>query len=560
MKFESYFVSCLEKVQCRPDFEPEIPLPQTPGVIAVHHVAQGENYACQLMLKSDINMHLVFSADAPEGVEITFREVGLVPCDMPALPGDDDVLFPHAGLHPDPLLPIEKPMRLTFNNWHAVYIDFKVSADCKPGRYAIPFTIESVYTPGCPWGIPFDIVKKEKVILNVHKAELQPQKLICTNWFHCDCLAYYYGVEIWSDEFWSIAADFWRDMTAHGRNMLYTPLWTPPLDTAVGAERPTCQLLKITYKNGRYSFDFSLLEKFIALAQACGVEYFEMSHIFTQWGAKATPKIVAETENGMEKIFGWHVESNSVKYEEFLSALLPELAKFFEAHKLAGKVYFHLSDEPPLASIGTYRKGAEIVYRYLSRKDYPVLDALSNIDFFHQDLLDVPVPAVREFHLFDREKTRERWFYYAGMSNGYTTSSYGVASRRNRIIGVLCYLYRIEGFLHWGHNFWFGQYSLHYDLDPWRETTADRAFTGGGSFNVYPGKDRKPVDSLHYEIFTLALNDLRLLRTLEAKIGREETVKLVHAGLDYEITMNRYPRDAAYLENLHTAVLKKLDE
>ena len=72
--------------------------------------------------------------------------------------------------------------------------------------------------------------------------------------------------------------------------------------------------------------------------------------------------------------------------------------------------------------------------------------------------------------------------------------------------------------------------------------------------------DFSQFDSLHYEIFTLALNDLRLLRTLEAKIGREETVKLVHAGLDYEITMNRYPRDAAYLENLHTAVLKKLDE
>lgn len=560
MEFHFQFVSALEKVFCRPDFKPEIPLPQISGAPPVYHIAQGENYACQLMVKSDVNIHLAFSAETPEGMSLTFREVGYVPSDMPGLPGDDDSLYMESGLHPDPLLPLDGPMRLSYHNWHAVYIDIKVSPSCKAGSYKIPITMEMIQTPGCPWGFPFDFTAKAVIVVNVCKAELLPQKFICTNWFHCDCLAHYYKVELWSEEFWRIAENYFRDMAEHGRNMLYTPLWTPPLDTAKGGERPTCQLLKIRYKNGKYSFDLSCLERFVELAQKCGVEYFELSHLFTQWGAAATPKIVAETEKGMEQIFGWEVASNSKEYEEFLSALLPELAKFFAAKDLKGKVYFHLSDEPPLSCIETYKKGAEIVYKYLPREDYPVLDALSNIDFFKQGLLDVPVPCVNEFHLFDKENTRERWVYYAGVANKHTAAAFAVPSRRNRILGVLCYLYRMEGFLHWGHNFWFTQYSLDYDRDPWKDTSAGRAFIGGGSSNVYPLKDGTPASSLHYEIFSLALNDLRLLRTLEAKIGREETVKLIHKGLDYEIAMDRYPREAVYLENLHTAIVKKLAE
>ena len=64
---------------------------------------------------------------------------------------------------------------------------------------------------------------------------------------------------------------------------------------------------------------------------------------------------------------------------------------------------------------------------------------------------------------------------------------------------------------------------------------------------------------MHYESFMEAMQDLRLLRNLEECIGRKAVVKLIHTGLDYEIRMNRFPHSAAYLENLHSAVLRELD-
>ena len=73
------------------------------------------------------------------------------------------------------------------------------------------------------------------------------------------------------------------------------------------------------------------------------------------------------------------------------------------------------------------------------------------------------------------------------------------------------------------------------------------------------GKDGGPVDSLHYESFMEAMQDLRLLQELESRIGRKAVVKLIHAGLAYEIRMDRFPHSAEYLEKLHAAILRKLD-
>ena len=50
--------------------------------------------------------------------------------------------------------------------------------------------------------------------------------------------------------------------------MILTPIFTPPLDTAVGGERRTVQLVGITKTGSEYSFDFTLLERWINLCIA----------------------------------------------------------------------------------------------------------------------------------------------------------------------------------------------------------------------------------------------------------------------------------------------------
>ena len=63
---------------------------------------------------------------------------------------------------------------------------------------------------------------------------------------------------------------------------------------------------------------------------------------------------------------------------------------------------------------------------------------------------------------------------------------------------------------------------------------------------VYPGPEG-PLDSLKYEVFREGLQDMRALQLLERKIGREAAVKLLQDGLDKELSMVEYPREADWL-------------
>jgi hypothetical protein len=71
-----------------------------------------------------------------------------------------------------------------------------------------------------------------------------------TCWFHGDCLANYYHDEVFSEEHWTAMENLIRMAADYGQTMILTPMFTPPLDTAIHYERPTVQLVDVTLTNG----------------------------------------------------------------------------------------------------------------------------------------------------------------------------------------------------------------------------------------------------------------------------------------------------------------------
>ena len=57
-------------------------------------------------------------------------------------------------------------------------------------------------------------------------------------------------------------------------------------------------------------------------ARRCGVEYYEIAHLFSQWGAKYAPQICLTTEHGFERLFGWDTEALGEEYTGFVRAYL----------------------------------------------------------------------------------------------------------------------------------------------------------------------------------------------------------------------------------------------
>ena len=553
-RFEWRLVSALEKVF------PDEPLRAAPFSAA--SALRGETFSFQFAARCvarslDASAAGVFGqATVRLSVEselpATIRESVCVPVEIPSILHDDNLLRDAPGLYPDPLVELPGGVsRLSGGCWRSFWVTVRIPEDCRPGPRRIVVSLADIGRARDENHPPV----AGAFTLEVLPAALPPQRLLRYEWLHADCLAAVYRVPVWSREHWRILENFVRGAAAHGLNVLLTPLWTPPLDTAPGAERPTTQLLDIGFDGQRYHFDFARLKRFLDMAKACGIDRFAASHAFTQWGAKATPKIMVG-ENGVErKKFGWHVASDDPAYADFLRQLMAALLPFLKGEGLAGRVFFSASDEPAESQLDTYGPAAKLLESVLDGA--PTIEALSSVEFYRRGLVTHPVPAADHIEPFVGE-TPELWTYYClGQEREVPNRFMAMPSARTRVLGALAWVYRLTGFLQWGYNFYHTQLSFE-TIDPWRDTSAGRWTPAGDAFIVYPGADGQPVDSLRHEVFYDGLQDLRALEALETRIGRDAVQAMIQEGVPYPIRMKRYPRSADWLLGLRERVNRRL--
>lgn len=375
-------------------------------------------------------------------------------------------------------------------------------------------------------------------------------------------LATYYKTDVFSERHWELIDHYVRVYVRNGANMILTPLFTPPLDTAPGLERPTVQLVRVEMvEEGSYRFDFGLLERWIALCLRHGIRCFEFSHLFTQWGAQHAPKVMAYTGRAEKKIFGWETDAAGEAYKSFLSQLLPELVAFIHAHGIQDRCYFHLSDEPKLEHLTAYESASTLLRKHLG--GLPIVDALSAPDFYASGLVHTPIPPTDHAEHFLPIVEGERWTYYCcDQYKQVSNRFFCMPSARNRIIGMQLYKYAINGFLHWGYNFWYSQFSRK-EVDPFKSTDADYGFPAGDAFLLYPGADGHPLAFIRLEVLREGFQDLRALCLLESLAGRDTAIAILEAGLETPLTFATYPRDEGWIvqcrQRINAAIKSYLD-
>lgn len=555
MDIETRIVSSLEKIFCGSTFE---------GARCQYLTAlKGERISFQIAVKTAeaAALQVAFDGSAELAEHITFREVKNIPSLMPAFPDDEYVLRKEPGLFPDALLPLQKEMAVTPRNWHAVWVTVDVPDSAKAQKHSLKFKLKifSRYAHFSWCSDPVTDVE-ESIDLEVVNASLPEQKLKVTHWFHTDCIQHHCKVSAWSGEHWALLEKYFRNYASHNNNMLLTPLWGLPLDIIPGGTtRPVSQLLKIGFDGRKWSFDFSRLERWINTARNCGIKYFEMVHAFSQWGLRYAPEIMVE-RNGVEvPMFGTSTPGNAPEYAAFLRALMKELIPFLRKQGLTPEnCYFHISDEPGENALENYRYASDLFREIL--EGYPVIDALSSIKFLQEGLVERPVPHEASLDEFITEKVAERWVYYAGeWHDGMPGRQFGMPSLRNRVLGILLYVYDCAGFLEWGYNFWFSQFNRTWDVDPWTDTNSEYSFISGGAFLVYPGPDG-PIDSLRHEVIAEGFRDEMALRLFESRTSREEVLKWLDEETGFRITLRNYPRSESWLLELRNKLNIKLAE
>lgn len=344
-------------------------------------------------------------------------------------------------------------------------------------------------------------------------------------------------------------------------NCLLTPIHTPPLDTAVGGERRTCQLIDIKKTESGYEFGFEKFERFIALATECGVKYFEMAHLFTQWGAAHAPKIVADVNGEEKRIFGWDTEATGEEYVFFLQEYLTALVNKIDELGIREKCIFHISDEPNKTMIDNYMKARLAVKEKLA--GFPIVDALSDLELYKSGAVEKPVPGNNHIKPFLDENIPDLWTYYCiSQYKDVANTFIAMPGQRTRILGLQMFKYDIKGFLQWGFNFYNSQFSTH-PVNPFLSNDGDGFSPAGDCFQVYPGDNGKPIESVRVMHMNEAVCDMRALQLLASLIGKEEAVKLIEEGIE-PIEFDKYPKSASYLletrRRINHAIIENLNK
>ena len=549
MEFQILQLSSLEKVRSKD----ALPCDE----IHKKTVLAGERFSYQLCARSDCRMQteVIVEASLPVRLYLVKDAVMDMPASEKNMP-EEDYLTLEPGTMPDILIPLkeQKDKVVLSPEITTLWVRVDVPKDAAPGKY--PVKVRFRPENGQLWdGSVFDIARG--MDLEVLPASMPGQRLIYTRWFYADCIAVQHGVEIYSEKHWELIDKYIAAAADIGINMILVPVHTPPLDTAVGTARPCVQLVDIEKKGDAYEFSFPKFRRFIDICKKNGIRYFEIAHMFSQWGAKCAPNIMV-TENGKtDYLFGWHVAANSPEYISFLKQYIAAIAQELAREGISENTYFHISDEPSPANMDTYRTAVEILRPLIGNSKS--FEALSDYSFYEKGLVTTPVTSIAHIQEFLEHEVENQWVYYCcGPERVFSNCFLAMPSYRVRVLGFLMYKYNIKGFLQWGFNFYNSSVSR-YPIQPYLTTSGDKSYPSGDPFIVYPGRDTV-YGSIRGQVTYEAVQDMDICFALEERIGREAVVAMIDEAAGGELRFDQYPRCREYLENLRARMIAKLGE
>ena len=481
---------------------------------------------------------------------VTMREVKNVGVELPIIVGDSDDYYERTtpGLYPDVLNPMhyggQTIAKTAFPT--SIWVDVTIPEDAtEVGESELK--VEMIDENG-------NVQTVNTITVDLINATLPEQQLILTQWFHCDSLANYYDVEAWSEKHWEIIENFARVAHKNGINLLLTPIFTPSLDTQIGGERLTTQLVDVTVTNGKYEFGFDLVDRWVDMCDRIGIKYFEIAHLFTQWGAEHAPKIMATVDGEYKKIFGWETEATAPEYVSFLRQFIPEFLAHMKKNGNDKRCFFHISDEPQINHLESYKAAKSVVADLL--EGYVIMDALSDYDFWTQGIVSTPIPSNDHIKPFIENNVPNLWTYYCcGQRVNVSNRLISMPSWRNRSIGMQMYKYNIVGFLQWGYNFYNNQFSVD-EIEPYTDLSGEHWVPAGDPFSVYPGPHGKALESLRIVVFHDALQDIRAMQLCESLYSKDEVVAEIEKVFGEALTFDT----CAKSEKTMLAIRERINE
>jgi hypothetical protein len=271
----------------------------------------------------------------------------------------------------------------------------------------------------------------------------------------------------------------------------------------------TMNQIDISEKGGRYSFDFTRLDKYIKTFVNAGLNKrieggFVGARASSDWKSNYLVLLPVNT-NG--KTVYQKVELSDPRVDRFYSQYFPSLIAYLKKNGYYDIYYQHIADEPVDDNVSSYNALLRMVKKYAP--DMKTLDAIQTDKV--SDQLDVWVPVLdvldKRYASFKKiqESGHELAFYTCWAPQGqYANRLIQMELLKTRYLPWIDFRYSLSGFLHWGFNQWSG--------DPANKSDN----VAGDAWIVYPG-DNEILSSIRLDAFRDGVNDYALLTQLKAK-------------------------------------------
>ncbi len=279
------------------------------------------------------------------------------------------------------------------------------------------------------------------------------------------------------------------------------------------------------------------MDRWIDILDRVGIKYIEMSHFFHQKPVQYSAKVYATVDGEYKLLFGWDTMALSPEYIRFLREMLTALVAHLKARGDDHRCYYHIADEPTPKTLEQYMSEKAAIADIL--KGYKIMDALSEIEFYESGAVEIPVPVTASIEPFIEADIDERWTYYAcNQVIGYSNVYLAMPSWRTRSLGMQMYKFRINGFLHWGYNYYNNRASGD-AINPFLDLSGEDWVCAGDTFVVYPDQNGEPLESIRMMTLEEAMQDIRAMELCESLYSHAEVVAAMEEELGAEITFQR---------------------
>jgi len=442
-----------------------------------------------------------------------------------------DQLRPAPAMYPDPLIE-GTTVTVSAGENQPIWITTHVALEAEPGDYHSTSVVSAkIFGVETSVSLPLS--------LKVYPAKIEKTRLHVTNWYqmwhHHDTKM----PERFSPEYFEVLRGYIRNMVAHRQNWArIETLWI------LGYSRDA---------SGQLQFDFTNFDKWMNILLEEGIQNIEGLQFAWRSGTWDEPFHVEIHDETTTDYKGRKVPADSREAEEFYSRFFPRLKSHLQEKGWLDKYVQHVGDEPVVKNADSYTTASQLLKKYAP--GIPVMEACLTHSMV--GAVDIWVPLLNELHKdFDFFQERKRagdrvWMYTCLIPTGeYANRFLDLPLIKTRLLHWINYRYDIEGYLHWGYNFWRPY--------PWDNAADAKAkFPGGDAWIVYPQKGGLGVvDSIRWEAMRDGIEDHELL----SQLGERDKEGAMALAQRHILNWNRYETDVETFRATRRELLERVSK